>query len=200
MIRKLVGLAREETYGLHGRWLLARLLLAPFPFYVGSRVRVKVLRLLGFQIGEGSSMWGTPKIIGSSPLHKKWVVGHHCLFNVECFLDLSGPITVGSQVVFGPQVALITGAHEIGDASHRLGLLKPEPITIGDGCWLGARATVLPGVTIGSGSVVAAGAVVTKNVPPNTLVAGVPAKIVRYLEADSQDSQLAAEIFSGVGT
>ena len=54
-------------------------------------------------------------------------------------------------------------------------------MTIGDGCWLGARAVVLPGVRIGAGSIVAAGALVTRDVPPNSLVAGVPAKLVRDL-------------------
>jgi len=199
MIRKLVGLIREETYGIHGRWLMARLLLFPFPLYVGSRVRVKVLNLLGFQIGAGSSMWGIPQMIGSSPLHKKLSVGHHCLFNVECFFDLSGPITIGNNVVLGPQVALITGAHAIGPASHRLGDLDPQPIAIGDGSWLGARCTVLPGVTIGPGVVVAAGAVVTKDVQPNVVVAGVPAKVIRYLDGN-EESPLAAEMFSSVRT
>ncbi|MGB5061580.1 MAG: acyltransferase [Candidatus Promineifilaceae bacterium] len=183
MLQKLLSVAREEMYGLHPRWLLARILLFPLPPYVGSRLRVALLRLLGFHIGLGASMWGLPKLIGSGKLHQKLTIGHHSLFNIDCFIDLAAPIAIGSQVVLGPQVTLITGAHEIGDASCRLGLLVPQPIVIGDGAWLGARCTILPGVTIGAGAVVAAGAVVTKDVPPNTLVGGVPAKVMRLLDA-----------------
>ncbi len=185
MIGKLIDVIdviKEELYGLHMRWILARILLFPLPAYVGSRIRVKTLTLLGFRIGVGSSMWGLPQLIGSGKLHQKLSVGRHSLFNVDCFFDLAGPITIGNQVVLGPQVMLITGAHEIGDPACRLGILTPQPIFIEDGAWLGARCTILPGVTIGAGAVVASGAVVTRDVAPNTLVGGVPARMMRYLD------------------
>jgi len=181
MIRKLLGIVREELYGLHIRWIIARILLFPLPPYVGSRLRAKLLRFLGFQIGDGVSFLGLPRIIGSD-IQKKLIIDHHALFNVDCFFDVAAPIYIHNHATLGPEVMLITGAHEIGDPTYRLGLLVPQPIVIEEGAWLGARCTVLPGVTIGAGAVVAAGAVVTKDVAPNTLVGGVPAKLMRHLD------------------
>ena len=81
-------------------------------------------------------------------------------------------------------VIIITDDHEIGPPWHRCGDRVARPVVIEDGVWIGARVTLLPGVTIGRGSVVAAGAVVNKDVPPNTLVGGVPARILRTLPGD----------------
>lgn len=182
MSHKLIELLREELFGLNGRWLLARLLLAPFPNFVGSRLRAKVLRALGFQVGTGVAFFGLPIIISSGQSHKKLTIGNHSLFNVQCFLDLAGPITIGENVTVGPQVMLITGAHQIAGSNYRLGAMTPQAIEIHRGAWLGARCTILPGVTIGAGAVIAAGALVTKDVAPNTLVGGVPARLMRVLD------------------
>ncbi|MFV3517292.1 DapH/DapD/GlmU-related protein, partial [Mycobacterium tuberculosis] len=76
----------------------------------------------------------------------------------------------------------VTGSHDLGPASRRAGTEKALPITIGDGCWIGARCTVLGGATIGAGTIVAAGAVVVGPLPPNVLAAGVPAAVKRVLE------------------
>jgi acetyltransferase-like isoleucine patch superfamily enzyme len=179
---KIFDILREELYGLHPRWLLVRVLLFPIPQFVGGRLRVKVLNLFGFRIGVGTSMWGLPKLIGSGKFHQKLTIGSQCLFNVDCFFDLAGPIIIGGHVFIGPEVMLITGGHEIGKPTYRLGPLSPQPILIEEGVWLGARCTILPGITIGRGAVVAAGAVVTKDVAPNTLVGGTPAKLIRDLE------------------
>jgi maltose O-acetyltransferase len=81
----------------------------------------------------------------------------------------------------GHEVMLMTSSHEIGSDEHRAGPLYTAPITIKDGVWIGSRSVVLPGVTVGAGSVVAAGAIVTKDVPPHTLVGGVPARIIREI-------------------
>ncbi|MDI6943123.1 DapH/DapD/GlmU-related protein [Microbacterium barkeri] len=89
--------------------------------------------------------------------------------------------TIGDRVNIGPFVRLITDTHEIGGPERRAGAVRHDPIEIGDGTWIGAATTILSGVRIGSGCVVAAGSVVTKNVPANTVVGGVPAKIIRRL-------------------
>ncbi|MEZ4593166.1 MAG: acyltransferase [Chloroflexota bacterium] len=177
----LIGNLSQEFIIQNKRWKLAQLLLSPFPNFTGSRIRAELLRLFGFHIGESVCFWGLPTIIGQREFYKHLSVGHGCLFNIQCFFDLAADITIENNVVLGPQVMLITGAHHIGDVTFRLGPLTPKPIHIKQGAWLGARCTILPGVTIGEGAVVAAGSVVSKDVAPNTLVGGVPAKIIRAL-------------------
>jgi acetyltransferase-like isoleucine patch superfamily enzyme len=104
------------------------------------------------------------------------------MLNFNCLFDLAEQITIGDGVSFGQEVALITGTHEIGAITKRAGTLSPKPICIENGVWLGARSVVLPGVTVGEGAIVAAGAVVVQDVLPNTIVGGVPARIIRELD------------------
>ena len=94
---------------------------------------------------------------------------------------MPSPVTIGSGVSVGHHVLLITTDHAIGPPEFRAGLAQPQPITIGDGAWIAAGATILPGVRVGAGAVVAAGALVTRDVAANTLVGGVPAKELRAL-------------------
>lgn len=95
---------------------------------------------------------------------------------------VDAPITIGSNCDIGPSVELVTGSHLIGSQHRRAGEGTAFPIEIGDGCWIGARSVILGGVRVGAGSVIAAGSVVISNVPDNTLVAGVPARIKRQLD------------------
>src|SRR4051812_796769 len=96
-VGKLKRVVYEEISGLHLRLLLARLILMPLPIHVGSRLRVAVLRLAGFQIGSGTLMWGTPTFTGDIELYTKLTIGRRCWLNVGCFLDLGAPITIGDQ-------------------------------------------------------------------------------------------------------
>lgn len=103
-------------------------------------------------------------------------LGHHVFINHDCsFLDMGG-ITIEDQVQIGPKVSLITENHPLAP-SQRKNLILNE-IVIKENAWLGAGATLLPGVTVGKNAVVAAGAVVAKDVADNTVVAGVPARPV----------------------
>ena len=178
---KLIRVLREELGGLHLRLSLARVLLAPLPIHVGSRLRASILRLAGFKIGPGCVIWGAPTITGNHDLYCKLTIGQGCWVNIGCFFDLGAPITIGDQVAIGHQVVILTTSHEIGTPQRRASALYAKPVSIGTGAWLGARCTILPGVTIGAGAVVAAGAVVNRDVPPNAMVAGVPARIVKTL-------------------
>lgn len=94
------------------------------------------------------------------------------------------PIAIGARCDIAPEVCILTGSHEIGGPERRGGTGTASPVRIGDGCWIGARATILPGVTVGDSVIVAAGAVVAADVPPNALVGGVPARIIRMLGDD----------------
>jgi maltose O-acetyltransferase len=116
-------------------------------------------------------------------------IGRGTFINTGCMFDAFAPIKVGERCSFGMRVTLITSTHAPGDAAQRAGALAGKPIRIGDGTWVGACATILPGVMIGEGCVIAAGAVVTSDCEPHHLYAGVPARPVRRLDA-SNDSSL----------
>ena len=112
--------------------------------------------------------------------------GADCYVNRNCYFDLTGDILIGDNVVIGHGVTFITAAHQIGPPSRRAGDVRGASITVENGVWIGSNATILPGVVISSGSIVAAGAVVNKRVHPNTLVAGVPAKVVRPISSSGE--------------
>ena len=95
-------------------------------------------------------------------------------------LDVAA-IVIGDDVQIGPNVQLLTPTHPVEPEPRRAKWEAAEPITIGDNVWLGGGAVVLAGVTIGDNSVVGAGAVVTKDVPPNVVVVGSPARVVKQL-------------------
>ena len=106
-------------------------------------------------------------------------IGKNVFINHACsFLDMGG-ITIEDEVLIGPKVNLITENHPLDPTDRRA--LITKPIIIKRNAWIGAGATILPGVTIGKNAVVAAGAVVSKNVPDNAIVGGVPAKIIRSI-------------------
>jgi acetyltransferase-like isoleucine patch superfamily enzyme len=106
-------------------------------------------------------------------------IGREVFINHGCsFLDLGG-ITIEDQVLIGPQVKLVTENHPL-DLTARKGLTT-KPILIRRNAWIGAGATILPGVTVGENAVVAAGAVVSKDVPANTVVGRIPAKFIRNI-------------------
>ena len=107
-------------------------------------------------------------------------IGENVFINSGCKMQDQGGIFIGSDVLIGHNACLLTLNHEM-DPDNRADM-HPKPIYIDDKAWLGSNVTVLPGVKIGEGAIVAAGAVVTKDVPANTVVGGVPAKIIKKIE------------------
>jgi acetyltransferase-like isoleucine patch superfamily enzyme len=142
------------------------------------RLRRWVLTRYGWRLGAGTQIDGLRYAYGTVQM------GTGCYVNRECYFEGEAPITIGDQVGIGPNVTFLTVGHRIGPPTRRTGEFDIRPITVGDGAWIGAGVTILPGVRIGAGAVVAAGAVVTEDVPPNTLVAGVPARVKRTLDED----------------
>ena len=122
-----------------------------------------------------------------TPLHINYgrhtQIGKNVFINFDCvFLDLGG-ITIDDNVQLAPKVSLLSEGHPI-EPSRRHSLI-PKPIHIRKNAWIGAGATILQGVTIGENAVVAAGAIVTKDVPDNVIVGGIPAKIIKTLNDDT---------------
>jgi acetyltransferase-like isoleucine patch superfamily enzyme len=106
-------------------------------------------------------------------------IGKNVFINHACsFLDMGG-ITIEDEVLIGPKVNLITENHPLNPADRKS--LISKPILIKRNAWIGANATILPGVTIGENAVVAAGAVVARDVPDNSIVGGVPAKLIKHI-------------------
>ncbi|MFT9597387.1 acyltransferase [Mesobacillus sp.] len=101
--------------------------------------------------------------------------------NHNVFIDAWESVTIKENTSIAFDVLICTSSHRIGTLQKRAGESKRKPIIIGKGCWIGARAIILPGVNIGDGCVIAAGAVVIEDCKPNTLYAGVPAKEIKQL-------------------
>ena len=139
------------------------------------RLRRWVLTRYGWHLGAGTQIDGFRYAYGTVR------IGAGCYINRDGYFEGEAPITIGDQVSIGPGVTFLTVGHHIGPTTRRAGAFDIRPITVGDGAWIGANVTILPGVRIGAGAVVAAGAVVTQDVPPDTLVAGIPARVKRTL-------------------
>ena len=179
---KLLKVVYQETAEWHFKWYLARIVLTPFPINVMGRLRTRLMRAVGFRIGRTTVFSQTPTLQGGGgDLYNKLVIGEKCYINTDVFFDLSDHITLGNRIAVGHQVIFLTTSHDASHPHKRGGDLLSAPIYVGDGAWIAARATILPGVTVGEGAIVAAGAVVTKDVPPHTLVGGIPAKPIRAL-------------------
>lgn len=179
----MIDAVREEFGAIRPRWAIARTVMRLLPTLAGNRIRPRLLRLAGFDVGPRVAVFGMVHIEAAAgiDIRRNVTIGPGCMLNADCRIDASAPVVLTGHVGVGHEVLFITNAHEIGDDHQRGGETYTAGITVGEGAWIGARATIMPGVTIGDGAVVAAGAVVTKDVPPNTMVAGVPAVEKRAL-------------------
>lgn len=169
----LPGSAEAEAQH-HATWELTREFNA-----LGNTDQARSRELLGQMFSEESA---TPDIW--APLHLEYGVnttfGPGCFMNFNCVILDIAQVTIGEGSMFGPACQLITVEHPVDDAARRAqGWERARPISIGANCWFGAGAMVMPGVSVGDHCVVAAGAVVTQDVPAGSLVAGVPARVIR---------------------
>ena len=157
---------------------VAMTLLAILPGYGwGNLTRGWLVAAVCAEAGENLKVAQLVKIYapGSLRLGKDVYLGHNCYVG-------NGSITIGNEVVVGAQAVLSGANHIRHEGSVRWTKSEDSGLKIGDGVWIGARAIVLSGVTIGRGSVVAAGSVVTRSLPPNTLAAGVPAREIKKFD------------------
>lgn len=141
-------------------------------------VRTLFGELIGRAVDDGFLLIPPFYATGGSGLR----VGRNVFINQNCtFYDLGG-IDIGDDVMIGPNVSLITSGHPL-DPSQRRSVTVAKPIVIERNVWIAAGATIISGVTVGENAVVAAGSVVTKDVPANTLAGGNPARAIRSLDA-----------------
>jgi acetyltransferase-like isoleucine patch superfamily enzyme len=144
-----------------------------------DEVRALLARLTGKPVAE--SVVAFPPFY--SEFGKNLTLGEDIFINLGCRFQDTGGITIGDGTLIGHGSTLTTLDHAI-DPNRRADMV-PAPVVIGRKVWLGAGVTVVPGVTIGDGAIVGAGAVVTKDVPANAIVAGVPAKLLRMTGFDA---------------
>jgi acetyltransferase-like isoleucine patch superfamily enzyme len=150
--------------------------------YLGVEIDDGARILLGcymWHMGPGHTR-RTPARIGA----RTWVNRNACL-------DLRGGLEIGADVSISPEVMILTAAHDPNDRRFKY---VSSPVTIEDHVWIGSRATIMPGVRIGRGAVVAAGAVVTRNVEPLTIVGGVPAHPIGTRPATAIGYKLGGEL------
>lgn len=144
--------------------------------FAPTEIRDLLSQITGSTIDESVAVF-TPLYINYG---KNTKIGKNVFINFDCvFLDLGG-ITIEDNVLIAPKVSLLSEGHPISPTQRNS--LVPGHIYIKRNAWIGAGATILPGVTIGENAVVAAGAVVSKDVPANTIVGGVPAKALKTIQ------------------
>jgi acetyltransferase-like isoleucine patch superfamily enzyme len=151
---------------------VAELLLGHFPPFTGARAITLALRAAGVRMDSSTLFWGLPKLSGGPDCASRLEIGELCGLNFGVLFELDAPITLESHVAVGHECMFLTRTHDPSRPERRGTRSGAKPIRIGSGSWLGSRCVVLPGVTIGSGSVVGANVVVGEDVPPNTLLVG----------------------------
>ena len=139
-------------------------------------IRALFGELIGREVDEGFSL--IPPFYATGGDNTR--VGRNVFINQCCTLYDLGGVDIGDDVMIGPNVSLITSGHPIEPAQRRAGVTA-SPIAIERNVWIAAGVTIIGGVTVGENAVVAAGSVVTKDVPPDTLVGGNPARVIRSI-------------------
>lgn len=149
-------------------------------FFTAKR---NLLRSIGYEIGEDT------KIVG--PLYNTGTlrIGADCWIGCGLTVHGNGTVTIGDRCDIAPDVVFLTGGHQIGGHGRRAGTGESYHISIGNGVWIGGRATLLRNISVGDGSMIAACACVSGDVPADRLVAGVPAKVIKEFRERVTDTQ-----------
>lgn len=151
------------------------------PITRGFWLRRSAYRAAGVGVGDNTRICGGTRLLGANVTigNDTWLGVGTVIISTE-----QAAVSIGDRCDVGPGVMFVVGTHEPGGAERRAGPGTSAPVSVGDGTWVGARAMFIAGASVGPGSVVAAGSVVTREFPGDVLVAGVPAVIVRELVRD----------------
>lgn len=144
-------------------------------YHTDEELRALMSRLVGYRVDDGFRLF--PPVY--TDFGKNIKIGKDVFVNSGCCFQDQGGVTLGDGCLVGHNVVFATLDHD--KHPGRRGDMTAAPIVVGKDVWIGAHATILKGVTIGDGAIVAAGAVVTRDVPPNTIAAGVPARVVKTI-------------------
>lgn len=145
-------------------------------YHEPEEIRTLISKLIGKPVDESLAMF--PPFY--TDCGKNITIGKNVFINSGCRFQDQGGITLRDGALIGHNVVLATLNH--GFQPEKRSATYPAPIVIGENVWIGANATVVPGVTIGDNAIIAAGAVVTKDIPANTVAGGVPAKVIKKIE------------------
>jgi maltose O-acetyltransferase len=150
--------------------------------------------ILGWRIGSDVFilMGQYVQMAGARSSGQKVSIGSGTVINHGCLLYTTGGLIIGEHVSISAGTWLVTGSHDINDPNFTVSY---KPIVIGNYVWIGMRATILAGVTIGEGAIVMAGAMVTRDVPPHAIIGGVPAKIIKQRDAREFSYPLHHQLF-----
>ena len=152
-------------------WLVNRALAGTRWFGLKRRL----LNALGHSLGAGT------RVVGPVHCTGRLVAGQNCWIGRDLTIHGNGTVRLGDRCDLAPEVRFFTGSHAIGGEDRRAGAGKTVTIEIGDGCWIGGGSSFLNEIRVGRGCVIGACACVVKDIPENTLAAGVPARVLRRL-------------------
>lgn len=167
---------------------LVNMVVALLPPSRGFGLKRALWRFAGNTVGRGANINGGAKVLGIGRVS----VGDNSWLGMYLSVIVPGgaEVSIGANVDIGPDVLLECGSHDIGGSERRAGTGGARSIEIGSGTWIGCRATLLGGTRVGSGSVIAAGAlVIAGEYPDNVLLAGVPAKVVYRLDENVKTAE-----------
>lgn len=172
---------------MHKLYKIIYLLASYFPGNVtnslSNKIRLFFLNKLGAKINNSSGVLAKAEIINP----KNLIVGMKSGIGYKSYISCADKVTIGNRVLMGQEVMIYTNNH-IWNSKEKTFYgqgMETAPVTIGDDCWIGSRSIILAGVIIGKGVTIAAGSVVTKNIPDYVVVGGIPAKIIKEQDIEN---------------
>lgn len=186
----LLRILRETLSPVRLAIVAVHVLLSIIPDFFSGWVRSRAYRLVGLDVSASAFLMGNLRFrVAGADRYQHLHVGSRARISTDVTINCDDSVTIGDNVTISPYTRIYTSTHEVGPSSERcIPALVTKPVVIEAGAWLALGVIVLPGVTIGHGTVVCAGAVVNTDLPPNSLAGGVPARVLRALPIDGRDT------------